>query len=157
MRICSQTTIGWFALCIFLIFLVDFFTVKPHVISGSGNLGLVFVLPALVVFFLFARSLWRGLGKRKLKLNTSKGIIFGTLSLLLLFCYLEYTFAFDLVTKLGGTPGTVSSRIYRYPWINQYTNTMFVNFYTLGILITGTLLFYFIRSKIRIDSHIDGE
>jgi hypothetical protein len=148
MRISSWTTLGWFTLCIFLVFLVDLFTVNPHVISGNGNIGLLFVLPAVVVYFLLARSMWRELGKRKFKLDISMVIIFGTLSLLLLFCYLEYIFAFDLVTKLGGTPAAVSSRIYRYPWINQYTNTMFVNFYTLGILITGTLVFYFIKLKI---------
>lgn len=146
MRFWSKTTVLWFVLCIFLIFLVDLFTVKPHVISGNGNLGLLFLLPAAVVFFLFARSLWRGFGKLKLKLKSLKAIIIGTLALLLLFCYLEYTFAINLVAKLGGAPGTVSSRIYRYPWINQYTNTMFVNLYTLGIWVTGTLLFNSVRS-----------
>lgn len=140
MRFCSKGTVGWFILCIFLIFLVDLFTVKPHVISGNGNLGLLFVLPAIVVFLLFATSLWRGLGKLELKRNTWKTIYLWALALLLLFCFIEYTFALNLVTHLGGSPGTVSSRIYRYPWLNQYTNTIFINLYTLGIMITGIVL-----------------
>lgn len=42
----------WLALSILFIYLVDLFTVNPNVISGNGNLGLLFVFPALVIFYL---------------------------------------------------------------------------------------------------------
>lgn len=48
---------------------------------------------------------------------------------------------------LGGTSEIADSRIYRYPWLNQYTNTIFVNFYTLGIMMAGVTLFRIIIKK----------
>jgi len=41
----------------------------------------------------------------------------------------------NLIAQLGGTPAHKTSRIYRFPWLNQYTNTLFFNFYTFIILI----------------------
>lgn len=133
-----KSMVWWFVLSVVLIYLVDLFTFKPHVISGNGNLGLLFVMPALILFTFFARSLWKGLGNLSLKSSTSIMIGFGAFALFIIFCILEYKFAADLVNHLGGSPKEPDSKIYRYPWLNQYTNTLFINFYTLGILATGT-------------------
>ena len=35
-----------------------------------------------------------------------------------------------LIIALGGTPSDPESRIYRFGWFNQYTNSLFFNVYT---------------------------
>ncbi|MBT2682312.1 hypothetical protein [Bacillus sp. ISL-37] len=140
--------VWWLILSVVFIYLVDLFTIKPDVISGNGNLGLLFVVPALALFILFVRSLWRYLGTLNLKSNTWMKIVWGAFAILLLLSFLQYKLAIDLVTDLGGSPKIESSKIYRYPWLNQYTNTLFINFYTLGIMTTGiTILRIFIRNN----------
>lgn len=147
MRIWSKGTVVWLILCMIFIYLVDLFTVGPNVTSGNGNLGLVIVVPAIVVIFLFARSLWGVLGKLELSSSTWMKIGIGALVLWAAFCFLEYTFTINLINDLGGSPKVESSRIYRYPWLNQYTNTIFVNYYILGIIVTGVVILKFVFKK----------
>lgn len=151
MKIWSNRTVLWLFLCILFIYLVDFFTIKPTVTSGNGNVGLLFVLPAFMIFFLFARSFWKDLDSVQLKSSTWVLIRLGGITTLLFFCFLEYHFTLNLINDLGGAPGIETSRIYRYPWLNQYTNTIFINVYTLGIMITGIT---FIKSFGRKQSHL---
>ncbi|WP_158651531.1 hypothetical protein [Mesobacillus jeotgali] len=140
--------VWWLILSVVFIYLVDLFTIKPHVISGNGNLGLLFVVPALAFFIMFVRRLWIYLGTLKFKSNIWMKIGWGAFIILLLLSILEYKLAIDLINDLGGTPSIASSKIYRYPWLNQYTNTLFINFYTLGIMATGTsILSIFIRKN----------
>jgi hypothetical protein len=148
MKFWSRGTALWFILCFIFIYLVDLFTISPNVISGNGNLGLVFVVPALIVFLLLARSLWRALGKLELDSNTWMKIGMGALVLFVAFGFLEYKFFLNLINDLGGSSEIETSRIYRYPMLNQYTNTIFVNFYTLVMVITGVILLrWFFRRK----------
>lgn len=147
MRFWSKGTVLWLVLSVIFIYLVDLFTVSPNVTSGNGNLGLLIVVPAFVVFLLLARSLWRGLDRLELASNTRSIIGLGALVLLLVFCYLEYNFIINLVNDLGGSPEVEASKIYRYPWLNQYTNTIFINLYTFGILVTGVTLIKLIFKK----------
>lgn len=147
MKTWSNRTVLWLFLCIIFIYLVDVFTINPSVTSGNGNVGLLFLIPALIVFSLFARSFWRILGSIQLKSSTWVLIRFGGIILLLLFCFLEYHFTINLINKLGGAPGNESSRIYRYPWLNQYTNTVFINFYTLGLMVSGVTFIISFSSK----------
>jgi hypothetical protein len=144
----SRAMVWWLVLSIVFIYLVDLFTIKPNVISGNGNLGLLFVVPALALFILFVRSLRRYLGTLKLKSNTWMKLGWGAFAILLLLSILQYKLAIDLVNDLGGSPKIETSKIYRYPWLNQYTNTLFINFYTLGIMTTGiTIIRIFIRNN----------
>lgn len=132
-----KSIIFWLLLSVVFIYLVDLFTFKPHVISGNGNLGLLFVGPALIVFIFFAISLWKCF--RVIRITSSISLVIGVaaFALFIMFCLLEYKFAANLINDLGGSSKEPSSKIYRYPWVNQYTNTIFINFYTLGILATG--------------------
>ncbi|WP_041964187.1 hypothetical protein [Mesobacillus selenatarsenatis] len=149
----SRAIVWWLILSVVFIYLVDLFTIKPHVISGNGNLGLLFVVPALAFFILFVRSLWRYLGTLKLASSTWMKIGWGAFAILLLLSFLEYKLIIDLVNDLGGSPKIETSKIYRYPWLNQYTNTLFINFYTLGIMATGiTILRIFIKSNPKLNS-----
>ncbi len=136
----SKGILLWLGISIGFIFLVDLFTFKSNVTSGNGNPGLLVVVPAVVLFALFARSLWKSLGRIDVRSCMRVKIGLGALALFLLFCLLEYKFMVNLITSLGGTPEIISSKIYRYPWLNQYTNTMFINFYTLGMTACGVTL-----------------
>lgn len=146
-----RSMVWWFVLCVIFVCLVDLFTFKPHVISGNGNLGLLFVGPALIIFIFFAISLWKGLGNLRIKSSSSIMIGLGAFALFIIFLILEYKFAANLINDLGGSPKEPSSKIYRFPWLNQYTNTIFINFYTLGMLATGisflNILFNRIKGK----------
>ncbi|MBT2641503.1 hypothetical protein J7I80_04645 [Bacillus sp. ISL-41] len=146
-----RSMVWWFVLCVIFVYLVDLFTFKPHVISGNGNLGLLFVGPALIIFIFFAISLWKGLGNLRIKSSSSIMIGMGAFALFIIFLILEYKFATNLINDLGGSPKEPSSKIYRFPWLNQYTNTIFINFYTLGMLATGisflNILFKRIKGK----------
>lgn len=144
-----KSMVWWFVLSLVFIYLVNLFTFKPHVISGNGNLGLLFVGPALIIFAFFAISLWKGLGNLSLKSSTSIMIGFGAFALFILFCILEYKFAAELVNDLGGSPKEPASKIYRYPWLNQFTNTIFINFFTLGMLATGTTFLNILVKRIK--------
>lgn len=142
-----RNTVFLLILCILFIYLVDLFTINHNVISGNGNLGLLFMFPALIIFLLFAYSIWICLANLQLPTKTWMFISFGSFFLLLLFCYLEYTFVLQLIDSLGGTPEIETSKIYRYSWLNQYTNTLFINFFTLSIFISGVVL---LRSFLRL-------
>jgi hypothetical protein len=54
-------------------------------------------------------------------------------SVLLAASVLEFAYVSELIKKLGGPPTNEESMIYSFPWLNQYTNTIFVNFYTFLI------------------------
>lgn len=77
MKTWSNRTVLWLFLCIIFIYLVDLFTIMPSVTSGNGNVGLLFLLPALIVFFFFARSFWRILGSIQLKSNLGSDTLWG--------------------------------------------------------------------------------
>jgi hypothetical protein len=139
-RFRSRALVWWLVLSIVFIYLVDLFTFKPNIISGNGNLGLLFVVLALAFFIMFVKSLWRYLGALELKVNTWLKIGLVAFAIFLLLSFLEYKLAVDLVNDLGGSPNIASSKIYRYPWLNQYTNTMFINLYTLGIMTCGIII-----------------
>ena len=137
MKFRSRSLALWLVLSLVFIYLVDLFTVKPQVISGNGNLGLLFFVPTLLIFIFFAKSLWKWLGLLTINAGKSTMVLVGAFVLFILFCILEYQFAVNLVNDLGGSPKEPASRIYRFPWLNQYTNTLFINLYTFGILATG--------------------
>jgi hypothetical protein len=148
MKFRSRSLAGGVVLSLVFIYLVDLFTVKPHVISGNGNLGLIFVVPTMISFIFFAKSFWKWLGLLRVNASRSTMIIVGAFVLFILFSILEYKFAINLINDLGGSPKEPASRIYRFPWLNQYTNTLFINVYTFGILATGIALMKNILNRI---------
>ncbi|UOY92291.1 hypothetical protein MUG87_17950 [Ectobacillus sp. JY-23] len=144
MKLWSKAMI-WFALSLFVLYLVDVFTVSPTVTSGNGNLGLLFVFPAPIVCFFFIKHLRKVLQSLDLQPKTWLWIRVGSLLFFAIGCLLEYQYVLHMIHSLGGTPKEEASRIYRYPWLNQYTNTMFVNVYTF--LCISTLAICFTKKK----------
>ncbi|WP_276352523.1 hypothetical protein [Cohnella caldifontis] len=108
-------------------------------VSGNGNPGLLIAFPALVfysvtLFYIYkaGRYFFR-FGNRRVASRYPLVLFFP-----LAVCgYGEFRFARSLLRHLGGGPGDPDSVIYRWPLLNQYTNTMFLNAYTFigGILI----------------------
>lgn len=143
-------------LSIVLFFLIDIFTIEYKGngrISGNGNLGLLFVIPVipiylftLVLVYNVSRSFYRNLKNIFVLLSVF-------LPLLCICLYGEYHFAHSLFDHLGGGPSTPKSVIYRWPLLNQYTNTLFFNIFTFttGFLLSLMISLYvelFIRRKI---------
>ncbi|HEU4962813.1 MAG TPA: hypothetical protein VFV52_03000 [Bacilli bacterium] len=129
-----------FAASLFALFLIDRVTVSPTLMSGNGNVGIGVILPSLFLFLTFyfylAVACYRWFGRLK------KGMLLGCLPLLLLLLagclWWETQIAHHLLTALGGGPEEPQSRIYRFGWFNQYTNTLFFNVATFAA--TGLLV-----------------
>lgn len=124
------------ASCLFALFLIDSVTVRPDVISGNGNVALLIMFPALFLFLAFylqwATVCFRWFGKRKR--SHVKGCLFLLALLILAGLWAEWQFASHLISALGGGPDVPQSRIYRFGWFNQYTNTLFFNVATFGVV-----------------------
>lgn len=149
MKFWSKSLVWWLVLSLAFIYLVDLFTIRPHVISGNGNLGLLIVAPTLLFFVFFGKSFWKSLGVLRVRPSTSMIMGSGAFVLFILFCILEYQFAVNLIKELGGSSKEPESRIYRFPWLNQYTNTLFINVYTFGILAAGITFLKIILNRIK--------
>ncbi|MCR2822602.1 hypothetical protein [Lederbergia panacisoli] len=123
------------------------FTVSPESISGNGNLGIIFIMlfsPFFLASYIFTFRLTSKLLK-KAGLKFKIGIfLFSVLGCALL-VYAIIHYKNELVIALGGPPTNPESRIFRFGWFNQYTNSLFFNIYTfflsyIFIIFLGTLL-----------------
>ncbi|MFL0363997.1 hypothetical protein ACH0BF_13360 [Pseudobacillus sp. 179-B 2D1 NHS] len=106
------------------------FTIKPDETSGNGNLGMLVILAFSPIFamscfltYKLVRGSVRGWKMRALIL------VLSTASCLLLIL-LVISYKNELVVELGGPPDHPQSKIYRFGWINQYTNSIYFNAYT---------------------------
>ncbi|GEN45542.1 hypothetical protein [Alkalibacillus haloalkaliphilus] len=115
---------------------VNVMTVSPDVISGNGNLGLLVSILFLPVWVM--GLYWSYRVARNRSQNQQKVYLF-ILIVVLLICGSLLAFplinnAHELINHLGGTPTDPDSVIYRFGWLNQYTNSMFFNLYTFLII-----------------------
>jgi hypothetical protein len=135
------------------IYVIDIFTQDPSRISGNGNPAIVilfFYIPSLLIFFLFfGINIYKMMLRQKY--NYIFSIIFASIAFIFVFVWMEYRYSIDLIFQLGGGPEEPNSRIYRFPWLNQYTNTMFFNYYTFFtiffLIIFLSTLFAYIRKN----------
>jgi hypothetical protein len=115
-------------------FLIEnIFTIKPDVISGNGNLGLLIIMLFSPIFLASYFLTFKVVKEKSTNVKNRK--ISAWILLLSLICcvflmaaILDY--ANELVFALGGTPADPESRIYRFGWFNQYTNSIYFNVYT---------------------------
>lgn len=111
----------------------NFFTIEPDVISGNGNPGLIIIIlfsPIFVIGYLLTYQLSREISFNLLnKFQKLLILFFLFFSSILLIITIIYC-ANDLIISLGGPPNDPNSRIYRFGWFNQYTNSIYFNFYT---------------------------
>ncbi|MGE7601394.1 hypothetical protein ACQKL5_02700 [Peribacillus sp. NPDC097675] len=111
----------------------NMFTINPDVWSGNGNFGILIMLlfsPIFILSYFLTYKMSREISYNKLKRKISVVIL--TLALisctLLILPIVNYTS--ELIIALGGTPSDPDSKIYRFGWFNQYTNSIYFNVYT---------------------------
>lgn len=141
-----RTFIIFLGLSIIFFFLIDLFTIKPrpdpNSVSGNGNLGLV-VLMFLVPIFLFWLGIWYRFLYKGFQQESSSTIKKHLLNGSLLFIagiILQFYFVSSSLKKLVNHEYNPFEEGYRGSMINQYTNTLFFNGSTYGIVVSGMLV-----------------
>ncbi|WP_264739496.1 hypothetical protein [Cytobacillus firmus] len=107
------------------------FTEEPHVISGNGNLGILIIFlftPVFISSWIFTYKLAKAKFVKNNKMTI--GIFLFALAGCVLLMIAIYDYTNELIIALGGTPDNPESRIYRFGWFNQYTNSLYFNIYT---------------------------
>lgn len=127
--------------------MVKEFTFGPDVFSGNGNPVILLFPFVILTFSLFGFEWFVRLREAQFLPKTWRRLFIAALVLFIASIILEIFFVKDLVQQLGGTPANVDSRIYRYPWLNQYTNTLFVNVYTFLIYFSAVTLLIIVTRK----------
>ncbi|MEO4052002.1 nucleoside-diphosphate sugar epimerase [Solibacillus sp. CAU 1738] len=116
-----------------------FFTLTPEGIAGSGNLGAVgialvipFILLSLFTTFRYFTEASRNAGDPILR-----GIlIIAGIGLIIATAYYANVYKNEVYSSLGGTTNDAGSVIYGFPVLNEYTNRIFINFYTFACIHT---------------------
>lgn len=120
-----------------------FFTVKPDDVANGGNLGalgLALVAPFIILsLFITFRFFTESARNAKDQLLRMIYLVFG-IALLVAFIYYAIDFSNNVYASLGGDTKTPGSTIYRFTLLNEYTNHVFLNFYTFGIVHTVSAL-----------------
>lgn len=116
-----------------------FFTMKPDDVANGGNLGalgLALVIPFLILsIFITFRFFVENARRTNDQLMRLIYLVFGV-ALLAVLIYYANDFKNDIYVSLGGDTKTPDSQIYGFPILNEYTNNIFLNVYTFGIIHT---------------------
>lgn len=112
-----------------------FFTVQPDDVAHGGNLGalgLALILPFLALsLFVSFRYFSEVLRASSDSLMRSIYIGFG-IALFIIVVYYALDYKHDVYASLNGNTTTPGSVIYGFPLLNEYTNRIFINFYTFA-------------------------
>jgi hypothetical protein len=136
----SRQLIIYFMLCLIAVVMVKEFSFSPESFSGNGN-PVILIFPfVLLTFSLFGYELFLKLKDASFKKVTWRNVVVASLIVLIAASIMEFSYFNEVIQKLGGPPTNEDSRIYQFPWLNQYTNTIFVNFYTF-LIYASTLTF----------------
>jgi hypothetical protein len=105
----------------------------------SGNLGAVglalvlpFILLSLFITFRYFTELSRQAKDRILR----NCLLIGGIALAGALLYYAIEYQKDVYSSLGGTTKEKGSVIYGFPVLNEYTNKIFINFYTFAFIHT---------------------
>lgn len=116
-----------------------FFSLSPEGVAKTGNLGAVgialvipFILLSLLTTFRYFAELFRNL---KDKLLTIILVIAG-IGLIVATAYYANDYKNEVYATLGGTTKDANSIIFGFPILNEYTNRIFINFYTFAFVHT---------------------
>jgi hypothetical protein len=122
--------------------MIDEATIKPYQYSGNGNFGILFMMPTVPFYLIFLFLFGRFMTHVSVKISLLLSVI-----VIILLLFAEMAFIKNLVTELGGGPEQPDSRIFRFGWFNQYTNSIYFNWMTFMM---GMCLSAFISSCIGI-------
>lgn len=115
---------------------IDIFTISPDVYSGNGNPALLFYPVAIVPYGILLYLIVQ----RASRISLTRFKWAGLLAIILfILCILGEIYQVQqLIAALGGGPDNPESKIYRFGWLNQYTNTFYFNPFTfmLGVILS---------------------
>ncbi|WP_339218406.1 hypothetical protein [Paenibacillus sp. FSL H8-0332] len=140
------STIILLALNVLCIFVADLTTIKYRLgkgTSGNGNPGIVVLILSLLLLaiFLILLVLKSIESLRKLPPTVTTIVIpFLSLVTLVLMIFGELNKISALEQNLKGFTNSKDSVVFRFGWINQYTNTLFYNGYILMFGISIAML-----------------
>ncbi|MFC4104257.1 hypothetical protein [Paenibacillus xanthanilyticus] len=101
-----------------------------HGVSGNGNPAILFVFPAVPVYLVAVIFTYRISRRFADHARYRREAGFALLILVVLCGLGENAFVARLIRHLGGGPDNPDSVIYRFGWLNPYTNTLYFNAYT---------------------------
>lgn len=114
-----------------------FFTMEPDGVANGGNLGALglaliapFVVLSLFTTFRYFTEMARSATDTFLR---SIYLGFG-FALLIFVVYYATGYKDDVYAALGGDTKAPGSLIYGFPLLNEYTNRVFINFYTFAAI-----------------------
>jgi hypothetical protein len=125
-----------------LIFLVNLFTIEMEPskgISGNGNPAIILWFIELPVYLLLLIGIAL-IVHRERYLERRKGV--GIPLMLLAFLAVSILLQMDNASRINEQ---IEGRINEFGWLNQYTNTIYINFYSF---LSGILLMLLIQSVI---------
>lgn len=141
-----RSTIILLALNVLCIFAVDISTIKYKLgkgTSGNGNPGIVVLILSLILLTIFLIHLvLKSIESLRKLPPTITSIVIPALSLvtLVLMIFGELHTISALEQNLNGFTNDKDSVVFRFGWINQYTNTLFYNGYILMFGISIAML-----------------
>lgn len=135
-----------------------FFTMKlGDEASVSGNLGALglaltapFILLSLFITFRYFLTISRNSADPLMRsIYIGFGIVF-----LIAITYFAVDYKNSIFAQLGGTTKDPNSSIYGFPWLNEYTNRVYINFYTFAtshalVAIVGAIYGIFRKAPIK--------
>ncbi|MCM3204152.1 hypothetical protein [Paenibacillus illinoisensis] len=137
----------WNVLMIFAVHGLTFQHEAGKGVSGNGNPGILILFPSLLTFLILC--IWTvSLSKRWLYDQCQRWgkkvhvmVAMAAVLLCVLSVFWQLLMIEDLRVQLGGFTNEPSSAVYRFGWLNQYTNTLY---YNTPILLFGLSLSTFI-------------
>lgn len=141
-----RSTIILLALNIICIFAVDITTIKYRLgngTSGNGNPGIVVLILSLILLAIFLVNLVLKSVESLRKLpQVVTTIVIPAIAMLtlVLMIFGELNTISALEQNLNGFTNDQDSVVFRFGWINQYTNTLFYNGYILIFGISMAML-----------------
>ncbi|WP_338539853.1 hypothetical protein [Paenibacillus tundrae] len=102
-------------------------------VSGNGNLGLLVLFPSILTFIIlcmWTMTLTRRWFNDHRDRSDPMYALIPIVAILLcgLFIFMEVQFIHNLGEQLNGYTNDPDSAVYRFGWLNQYTNTLYYNF-----------------------------
>lgn len=140
------STIILLALNVLCIFAVDITTIKYRVgkgTSGNGNPGIVVLILSLILLAIFLIHLvLKSIESLRKLPPTVTTIVIPALAMvtLVFMIFGELNTISALVKNLNGFTNDKDSVVFRFGWVNQYTNTLFYNGYILMFGISIAML-----------------
>lgn len=129
-------------------------TTPPDVVSGNGNTALFLIFPFAIFFSLLCymtATEWY----RRFHFPL-RNVLMLSFSVIVIALVLHIYHVMYVLDALGGTPSAADSKIYRIGWWNQYTNTFFINIYTVTIIYTLVILISTVYKKLSIQYEENG-